>query len=116
MRVATSRPAAPETRDAVASLRRETQELFAGLGGISWQVARDYPFRNQLHDGSWELLARLKAAIDPANRVNPGVLGFERPRGRVLQREHDLEHRRLVQPPRRRHPECLNWAPRACAS
>jgi D-lactate dehydrogenase (cytochrome) len=78
-----SRSAAPEARDAVASLRRETQELFAGLGGISWQVARDYPFRNQLHDGSWELLARLKAAIDPANRVNPGVLGLERPDGRA---------------------------------
>lgn len=71
------RPANPEARAAVADLRRRTQELYAGLGGVSWQVARDYPFRELLNPGTRALIDALKQAVDPRGLMNPGALGFE---------------------------------------
>ncbi len=71
-----SRPANPKARDAVADLRRGTQELYASLGGVSWQVARDYPFRELLLPGTCGLLDAVKQAVDPAGLMNPGALGF----------------------------------------
>ncbi len=73
------RPANPETRAAVAALRRRTQELYASMGGVSWQVARDYPFRDLLRPGTRGLLDALKAALDPQGLMNPGSLGLATP-------------------------------------
>jgi FAD/FMN-containing dehydrogenase len=70
------RPANPRTRDAVAKLRRETQELYASLGGVSWQVARDYPFREVLKPETFGLLQAVKSAVDPKGLMNPGALGL----------------------------------------
>ncbi|MBP2227713.1 D-lactate dehydrogenase (cytochrome) [Azospirillum agricola] len=71
------RKANPATRQAVAELRRATQELYAGLGGISWQVARDYPFREILSPETWALLDGVKRAVDPQGLMNPGALGLD---------------------------------------
>ncbi|HYD68188.1 FAD-binding oxidoreductase [Azospirillum sp.] len=71
------RPANPEARNAVAELRRATQELYAGLGGVSWQVARDYPFREILAPETWALLEGVKRAVDPQGLMNPGALGLD---------------------------------------
>lgn len=70
------RPANEKTRQAVIMLRRRTQELYARLGGVSWQAARDYPFREILKPETYGLLARLKRALDPNGLMNPGALGF----------------------------------------
>lgn len=70
------RAANPQAREAVARLRRGTQELYASLGGVSWQVARDYPFREILSDGTWSLLCDIKKAVDPRTLMNPGSLGL----------------------------------------
>lgn len=72
------RPANVATREAVARLRRETQELYASLGGVSWQVARDYPFLELLQPGTRALLAAVKQAVDPRGLMNPGSLGLAR--------------------------------------
>lgn len=70
------RPANVASRQAVATLRRETQELYARLGGVSWQVARDYPFQELLKPETRALLAGVKNAVDPRGLMNPGSLGL----------------------------------------
>lgn len=70
------RPANVTTRNAVAELRRGTQELYCSLGGASWQVARDYPYREVLTPGTWHLLQCVKSALDPNGLMNPGSLGL----------------------------------------
>jgi D-lactate dehydrogenase (cytochrome) len=70
------RPANVAARNAVAELRRGTQELYCGLGGASWQVARDYPFREVLAPQTWHLLEAVKSALDPKGLMNPGSLGL----------------------------------------
>ena len=70
------RPANPIARAAVVELRQGTQALYASLGGVSWQVARDYPFRDLLLPGTRGLLDAVKQAVDPAGLMNPGALGL----------------------------------------
>jgi len=71
-----NRPANVEARESVARLRRATQELYASLGGVSWQVARDYPFLEILKPETRALLEALKHAVDPKGLMNPGSLGL----------------------------------------
>ncbi len=71
-----NRPANPAAREAVVRLRRGTQELYASHGGVSWQVARDYPFKDLLAPETWSLLQDVKRAVDPEGRMNPGSLGL----------------------------------------
>jgi D-lactate dehydrogenase (cytochrome) len=73
-----SRPANPASRNAVIELRRGCQELYAGLGGASWQVARDYPFETILTPQTWSLTKDIKKALDPRGLMNPGSLGLAR--------------------------------------
>lgn len=75
-----NRPANPAAREAVIALRRETQALYAGLGGASWQVARDYPFATALKPETWSLLEDLKRSVDPRGLMNPGALGLRQAR------------------------------------
>ncbi len=70
------RPADPAARQAVIELRRGTQELYASLGGASWQVARDYPYADVLKPETWALARALKQAVDPRGLMNPGSLGL----------------------------------------
>jgi len=70
------RPADPVAREAVVQLRRATQVLYANLGGVSWQVARDYPFIDLLKPETRVLLTNFKAAVDPRGLMNPGALGL----------------------------------------
>jgi D-lactate dehydrogenase (cytochrome) len=73
-----NRPANPAARNAVAELRRGCQELYASLGGVSWQVARDYPFAEILSPETWSLAQDIKTALDPRGLMNPGSLGLAR--------------------------------------
>ena len=71
-----NRPANPAARNAVAELRRATQELYTSHGGVSWQVARDYPFREALKPETFAMLTAIKRALDPRGLMNPGALGL----------------------------------------
>jgi D-lactate dehydrogenase (cytochrome) len=71
-----NRPANPEARAAVVQLRQGTQALYASLGGVAWQVARDYPYHDLLVPGTRTLLHALKQAVDPRGLMNPGALGL----------------------------------------
>lgn len=79
------RPENPEARAAVAELRAATQDLYISLGGVNWQVARDYPFRSILKPETFALLEALKRHLDPNGRMNPGSLGLA-PSGAAPQR------------------------------
>jgi FAD/FMN-containing dehydrogenase len=70
------RPANPAARQAVVALRSGCQEVYAELGGVSWQIARDYPFQSILKPETWSLLKDIKHAIDPSGLMNPGSLGL----------------------------------------
>lgn len=70
------RAANEATRAAVVELRNATQDLYVSLGGINWQVARDYPYKSVLEPSTWALLTAIKAAVDPAGLMNPGSLGL----------------------------------------
>lgn len=69
----------PEGRALVNRLRSETCELFRALGAASNQIGRTYPFRAALSPAPDKLLASLKHLLDPAGRMNPGVLGYAPP-------------------------------------
>ena len=72
-----ARPANDRTRQAVVMIRRKVQELYASLGGISWQAARDYPFREVMKPEAYGMLSALKRALDPKGLMNPGALGLD---------------------------------------
>tara|TARA_R110002020_G_scaffold184947_3_gene382379 strand:+ start:10896 stop:12503 length:1608 start_codon:yes stop_codon:yes gene_type:complete len=72
------RPANSAARQAVAELRRRTQEFYASMGGVSWQVAGDYPFREIIDPDSYALIEAVKGALDPERLMNPGMLGLDK--------------------------------------
>lgn len=66
----------PGGRALVDRLRQETVELFRSLGAASNQIGRTYPFRKALSPIPDRLLGAIKHIVDPAGRMNPGVLGY----------------------------------------
>jgi FAD/FMN-containing dehydrogenase len=71
-----ARPANLPAREAVIALRKDTQQLYLGLGGVNWQIGRDYPLQQVMRPESWNLLTALKRALDPQGLMNPGSLGL----------------------------------------
>jgi FAD/FMN-containing dehydrogenase len=63
-------------RARVMQIRGELVDLFASLGAQSNQIGRTYHFADILRPESRALLAGIKQAVDPDNRVNPGALGL----------------------------------------
>ena len=47
------------------------------MGGVSWQIAGDYPFREIMDPDSYALLEAVKSALDPQRLMNPGMLGLD---------------------------------------
>ena len=63
-------------RDVVRRLRAELREVFARHGAVHAQVGRFYRLLESMDPGSRDLLARVKRALDPEGRMNPGSLGL----------------------------------------
>jgi D-lactate dehydrogenase (cytochrome) len=69
----------PENRSArevVRRVRGELRDVFARYGAVHAQVGRFYPLTQTMDAGSRELLTRIKHALDPGGRMNPGSLGL----------------------------------------
>jgi len=62
--------------DAVAQLRRGLRDLFRRESGAHLQIGKFYGFRDGLIEDTDGLLMRLKHALDPHDRMNPGALGL----------------------------------------
>jgi D-lactate dehydrogenase (cytochrome) len=64
----------PEARAAVMRIRTELRDFFHGLGSIHVQIGEFYRYQDVLMPQTRDLLGRLKSALDPDNRLNPGKL------------------------------------------
>jgi D-lactate dehydrogenase (cytochrome) len=74
------RPANTVAREAIISLRKGIQQVYLDLGGINWQIGRDYPLQSVMQPESWAALTAIKRVFDPQGRMNPGSLGLRAPR------------------------------------
>ena len=63
-------------REAVIALRKGVQQVYLGLGGVNWQIGRDYPLQQVMKPETWAVLTAIKQALDPQGRMNPGSLGL----------------------------------------
>lgn len=70
-------PANPQVTAIVAEARAAVVEVFGRFGGVHFQIGRAYPFAQTRAAPARALLDTLKAQLDPANIINPGVLGLE---------------------------------------
>ncbi|MEO0574810.1 MAG: FAD-binding oxidoreductase [Pseudomonadota bacterium] len=64
-----------------ATLRSEIIDAFYDAGGVHMQIGKSYPYRKSLRTDAWALVQAIKNHLDPACRVNPGSLGFEKDHG-----------------------------------
>jgi D-lactate dehydrogenase (cytochrome) len=69
-------PANAPARDLVRQLRAELRDVFSRHGAVHAQIGRFYPLAEMMDAGSRELVARMKRALDPGGRMNPGSLGL----------------------------------------
>ena len=67
------RPANLPAREAVIALRKGIQQVYLGLGGVNWQIGRDYPLQQVMQPETWALLTALKHALDPQRPDEPGL-------------------------------------------
>jgi len=63
----------PAARQFVRTMRERLRDVMDAHGAVHSQLGRFYRAGNPDTDA---LLARLKAALDPDHRINPGVLGI----------------------------------------
>lgn len=61
-------------REVVRRLRGELRDVFGRYGAVHAQVGRFYRLTELMDPGSRDLLARVKRALDPDGRMNPGSL------------------------------------------
>jgi D-lactate dehydrogenase (cytochrome) len=66
----------PAAADAAAQIRRGLRDLFRREAAVHLQIGRFYAYREGLGEDSDRFLMRLKHALDPYNRMNPGALGL----------------------------------------
>jgi D-lactate dehydrogenase (cytochrome) len=68
--------AAPEGRALARRLRAKLRDLLEAHDAVHAQIGRFYRFTGRMDPGSAALVRRLKSALDPEGRMNPGALGL----------------------------------------
>lgn len=66
-----------EARALVADVRQVIADAFRNMGASHLQIGRTYHYADALEPPALQLVKDLKAALDPAGRINPGVLGLD---------------------------------------
>ena len=66
----------PAARSLVRRLRGELRVILEAHDAVHAQVGRFYRLTELMDTGSRELLVRVKRALDPEARMNPGALGL----------------------------------------
>lgn len=66
----------PAARQFVRTMRERLRDIMDAHGAVHSQLGRFYRTSNSSLDSPDALLMRLKAALDPDHRFNPGVLGI----------------------------------------
>jgi FAD/FMN-containing dehydrogenase len=66
----------PEVTALVARARKAVIDIFVAHGGTHFQIGRAYPYFESRSPVMQQTLGKLKAMLDPHNRINPGVLGL----------------------------------------
>lgn len=66
----------PDASAVTAKIRQALIDMYEQEGGIHMQIGKSYPYRTGLHKDSLELIEKIKNAVDPNGRVNPGALGL----------------------------------------
>jgi len=65
-----------EAAELVLKMRNEIRQVFLEVGAVHLQIGKYYPYQEGLKDNTRELLANIKAMVDPKGTMNPGSLGF----------------------------------------
>lgn len=73
------RPVNMAGRALATRLRAVLRDILAAEGAVQAQIGRYYAHAGHLAPGSESLLRRIKQALDPESRMNPGALGLEPP-------------------------------------
>jgi D-lactate dehydrogenase (cytochrome) len=71
-----SLPDDPAATQVVVQARTRLMALFQRFGCGHFQIGRTYPYRASRDEASWRLVEAIKASVDPAGLLNPGVLGL----------------------------------------
>jgi FAD/FMN-containing dehydrogenase len=71
-----SAPVNAPAREAVRDARAAMVAVLDAHGAVHAQIGRHYALLPRMGDGAASLLRRVKAALDPSGRMNPGALGL----------------------------------------
>lgn len=66
----------PAARDYAEELKVAIIDLYQQFGAAHFQIGRAYPYAARLDPEALALLQAIKRQLDPANLMNPGVLGI----------------------------------------
>lgn len=67
----------PAATALVHELRAAVARLFLAQGAAHFQIGKTYLYREGRTETAWRVLESMKAAVDPARRMNPGALGLD---------------------------------------
>lgn len=66
----------PAGRAVVGEMRGAILDCLAEFGSATLGIGRSVPYRRNRDQASYEVLQKIKAALDPSGILNPGVLGL----------------------------------------
>lgn len=65
-----------EARNAVAAIRQEIVDMYRDMGCVHLQLGKAYHYKTGMKEAPLNLVESIKKIVDPAGRINPGVLGL----------------------------------------
>ena len=66
----------PTATELVTRARKAVVDIFSKRSAAHFQIGRTYPYKERRRPETLALLEKIKHAVDPNGRINPGSLGF----------------------------------------